>query len=418
MVKRIKRAAYNALRKSERYTKTDMLYLSKGSFWLVVGQSAIMISGFGLSVAFANLIPKDIYGNYKYILSLAVIVGIFSLSGMSTAVTQAVARGFDGALRQGFRSSLRWGILTIMVAFSTAAYYFLRGNDTLAFSMLIVGVASPLIASGSLYASYLQGKKDFRTHTHYNVIRNVIPFVILIALILVTDNPIILVLGYFGSNTLSVLLAYALTIRKYRPADNQSHVMLGYGKHLSVIEGINTFASYLDKVLVFHYLGAIELAVYSFAILIPDQIKGGFGTLSFLAMPKLAAKEPSEVRYGLYQKSLLLTGMLIVVMGLYIVAAPTFYHFFFPNYEESIFYSQLAILGLIANISLLPGTAFRASGAVKEINRTVIWSSLVQIVCLFIGVYYFGIMGAILGGVIGRMFKVVITYYFYHRFAR
>ena len=87
------------LLRSEKYTKTDMLYLARGGFWLTLGQGLGIIAGLLLVIGFANLLPKEVYGNYKFILSLGGIIGAFTLTGMSIAVTQAVARGFEGNFR-------------------------------------------------------------------------------------------------------------------------------------------------------------------------------------------------------------------------------------------------------------------------------------------------------------------------------
>ena len=44
------------------------------------------------------------------------------------------------------------------------------------------------------------------------------------------------------------------------------------------------------RILAFHYLGAVELAIYSFAIAPPEQIKGVFKFLGTLALPKFSKR--------------------------------------------------------------------------------------------------------------------------------
>ncbi len=58
----------NFLRWSEKYIKTDMIYLVKGGFWLTLGQIISSVSSLLLVIAFANLLPKETYGIYKYFL--------------------------------------------------------------------------------------------------------------------------------------------------------------------------------------------------------------------------------------------------------------------------------------------------------------------------------------------------------------
>ena len=95
-----------ALRWSQKYTKTDMLYLASGSFWYVAGQVITSLSTLALAVAFANLVSPEVYGTYKYVLSLAGIFSIASLPGISTAIARAVARGNESVIHAATRSRI------------------------------------------------------------------------------------------------------------------------------------------------------------------------------------------------------------------------------------------------------------------------------------------------------------------------
>ena len=84
------------LRWSEKYTKTDMVYLIKNGLWSGSAQFVSAVLGLLASIAFANLLPQEIYGQYKYLFSIAGIIWAFSLTNLSISVTQAVSRGFEG----------------------------------------------------------------------------------------------------------------------------------------------------------------------------------------------------------------------------------------------------------------------------------------------------------------------------------
>ena len=64
MISTIKNRIILLLRKSEKYTKTDMVYLFSGGSWLVVGQIISSVSALALAVLFANLARVSIVG-YK-----------------------------------------------------------------------------------------------------------------------------------------------------------------------------------------------------------------------------------------------------------------------------------------------------------------------------------------------------------------
>src|SRR5665213_3415929 len=139
----LKERTVSLLRKSERIFKTDMVYLVKNGSWLGFAQVASTLLAFGMSLFFANVVSKDVYGNYKYIMAATGILGAVSLSGLGTVVTQGVAQGHDGVLKDAVRTSLRWGTLIAGGAIIAALYYFHQGNSVLALSMLIAGATLP-----------------------------------------------------------------------------------------------------------------------------------------------------------------------------------------------------------------------------------------------------------------------------------
>ena len=76
-----------------------MMYLAQGGFWIALGHIVNGLLAFSLIVAFANLLSKETYGIYRYILSIAGVLNIFVLSGMGTAISRSVASGNEGAFR-------------------------------------------------------------------------------------------------------------------------------------------------------------------------------------------------------------------------------------------------------------------------------------------------------------------------------
>src|SRR3989338_4500780 len=290
---RIRGHTIRFLRWSERYTKTDMLYLAQGGFWLTLGHAVSVGASFALAIAFANLLPKEAYGTYKYILSVAGIVMALSLTGFKTVVVQAVARGFEGILRQAFWTTLQWGIVMTVVSAGAALYYLVHGNGQLAIALIIIGLFSPLLSSSGLYRMFLNGKKDFKGIAVGEITDALVLTCLTLVALLFTDDPLVLVLIYFFASTATGLLWYVRTVRRYAPNTATEPSSLRYTKHLSAMNILIAATVYVDKILVFHYLGAAELAVYVFALAIPDQIKMVFQkNIGGLVLPKFSEKAP------------------------------------------------------------------------------------------------------------------------------
>lgn len=235
------------LRWSEKYTKTDMRYLTSGALLSLFGQGTGLIASLVLAVAVNHLVPKEVYGTYKFILSVVVILSLFSLTGIGNGVFQAAAQGLDGALRKGFWENIKWSVGVFIGGLLLAGYYFLNSNFTLAVGVLIGASFSPFIASVTLFGAFLGGKKDFLRQAVYGGLDNVFPIAIFIGVIFITHDPLILVATYFVTNLLAGLFFYARTIEVYH-ANLHIHDedLLRYSKHLSamgIITGIANRAS-------------------------------------------------------------------------------------------------------------------------------------------------------------------------------
>ena len=138
---------YRILKWSEKYTKTDMTYLAKGGFWMVLKYMIGIVAGLVTTVAFANLVDPTTYGTYQFVISVGSVIGVLTLSGMGLAINRAVAQGRDGAFRYGVQTKLKWSIGITLVAGVLALYYFLNGNNILAISILLAGALQPIILS-------------------------------------------------------------------------------------------------------------------------------------------------------------------------------------------------------------------------------------------------------------------------------
>ncbi len=413
MLENIRQTAYRLLRKSETYTKTDMVYLAKGSFWLTLLQITGTISGFALSVAFANFFPKHEYGVYKYILSVAGIIGAFSLTGLGPAILQAVAKGKDGTLREGYFINLRWSGAAVAVAISGALYYFIQGNTTLGWSLLITAAATPLLNSSGLYGFFLNGKKDFRRSSIYGGMRNVIPTIFLVGSIFVTTNPIAIVGVYFASNLIVSLFCYWLTVRAYNPPRTQDAEMLSYSKHLSFMSILNIIADNIDKVIVFQHVGSVELAIYTFATAVPTQIKGVLKNIPQLALPKYANQTVEEIRAGIFKKMLQLALFILPIVVAYIIAAPYIYEMFFPQYMDAVPYSQVFSISLIFYVSILTTTALQAKRSIKSLYKANIYVAVSKILILVGFAYLWGLWGVIIARVVYEVFALYFSAYFF-----
>lgn len=409
-MEKLKTKIISLLRQSEKYTKTDMIYLAQGGSWLGLGQVVSMSAVFLTSIAFANLLPPETYGLYKYILSVTSIILITTLSGMDSAVTQAVARDYEGTLNVGVKTKIKWGVLGTSVSLFMAGYYYLQGNTELTLALCIVSLFVPFSESFDMYNSLLWGKKLFSAQTKYNIIRKIITLIILIGTLFVTKNILIIITAYFATLTIPAGFFFWRTVKKHLSNKNIDPEAVSYGKHLSAINIIGLVLGELDKILIFHFLGAVNLAIYSLATAPTDQIKGVMKNVNALAMPQFSNRTPAEIKKTIWHKVRILALASGAIVAGYIIISPFFFRIFFPKYLASIHYSQVLSVSLIPIV--IAGfiyTALESQKAKKELYQYNSYTYIIGIVILFPLVYYFGIWGAIISRIISRLFTFAIS---------
>src|SRR5665213_2788699 len=186
--------AIRFLRWSEKYTKTDMVYLAHGGFWLGTGTIANTVLTIGLSIAAANFINPEVYGTYKYILTLFAIFTVATLPGIDPSFSQAVARGHEGSFFSVLRTQIRWGLFGTAGAILFAGYYFLNGNMTIAIPLCIIALLVPFMDSFTLYDDLLQGRRAFSQSAKLAMIGQLSSVILLIIVILVSPTVISLVI--------------------------------------------------------------------------------------------------------------------------------------------------------------------------------------------------------------------------------
>ncbi len=399
----LKNRAISALRYLERYTKTDMVYLAKGGFWGGVSQVTLSCMTFALAVAFAHLVPKETYGQYKYVLSIVSLLGTLTLSGLGVAVLQSVSNGYEGTIRYAFWQNIRWSVFFFLGSGLISIYYFLEGNTSIGISMLIIGSLWPFFNSTNLYSSLLVAKKDFRRITlYFDILGNLIPYLALFITMFLTVNPLWFVTVYIVSNTLIGILLYKHVTSLYHLNNSIDPDMLGYSKHLSTIGILNSIADNLDQILVFHYIGAAQLAVYNFATAIPDQIKGPIKSITNLMFPRFAKREDEDIQAGINNKMFILFTTGLVISLVYIFLAPYIYKIFFPKYIDSVFYSQIFSLSIVTFASIPANTYLSVKKKIRELYILNTSTSIVQIFIVSASIIKWGILGLIIARVLIR----------------
>ncbi|MEX0910001.1 MAG: oligosaccharide flippase family protein [Candidatus Paceibacterota bacterium] len=400
---------------ADKKLKTDTSYLLSGGLWLGINRSAAVISGIALSIAFANLLPKDVFGTYQFILSLASICGAFTFTGMRIVVKRAAARGNENALAEGFRTHLKWSIGIALTAFAGALYYFVNENNTLAVSLLIVGSLAPFRESFRLYSSFLSGRGEFKKLVTLGFFRKILPTASLLLVLLVTDNPVLLVLTYFVSNTIAVGSIYLKVRRAYHGDEPLEKTALQYGKHISAIQILGMIAGNIDKILVFHYLGAAQLAIYAFALLLPRHLRSFHQILNPLVFRKVSTMSIPALKRAMPHKAKLVFIGSIIIASAYIVTAPFIYGLLFPQYTDAVLFSQVLALGILFSPAALYKPVFGAHLKTRQSYAMQTIVPMIRITSFALLIPFFGLWGAIAALLVTQAVNFFLSFFLFRR---
>ncbi|HUO50620.1 MAG TPA: oligosaccharide flippase family protein [Candidatus Paceibacterota bacterium] len=412
MTEAAKQKLMRLLRWSEQYTRTDMVYLATSGFWLTVGQVGAIIFSLALAIIFGHFATQDTYGNYKYVINIGSLLSALSLSGMGTAVTRASAQKKDGVLSQGFRLNLQWSFPMVIAGLFASAYYYHAGNTFAGSGIALVSIILPIINSFTLYDQFLIGKREFRLDVLFSVgSLAVTTSLIGITLLYFSQRAIVLIGMYLLANLATDMLWFWITKRKAQNSEEDPE-LLNYSFHLSVMSIVGAIADKIDSIAIFTLLGPAQLAVYSYAIAMPEQIKGVVKNVAAASLPKFAKRPISEIKETIDWRLMQFVAILTVIAAVYVIICPLLFKYLFPVYVASIGYSQLYVLSIVfvAIINVLIAI-LESHQKVKQLYYATNVAPVILIITLPVLTFYWGVLGAVVAQIIYRVTNAAVAYW-------
>lgn len=390
----MKDSVVRVLRWSERYTKTDMVYLVKNSGWVLFGQLATSLSAFLVMVVLANVVDKGDYGEYRFLLSVILILAIFTLPGLNTALSQSTARGNLGQLPAVISHKIRWGLVGSAIALVMSAYYWSQGNSALGASFVVVGLCIPFYNTFFAYYAYLQGKQLFNQTALLQIFARVVFMIVMVAAALAAPSPVVLISAYFIATIAMQYVGYRITLRKHDDPVTTDEDMVAYGKYLTLYNGAPTIvATQIGTIAIWYFLGDVEAAIYAIAMMIPLEANRFGAILNQVAMPKMSQQ---NIDVGaLLKKILKLEIILAGVWAMYALLAPWLFSIFFPQYPEAVPYTIVAMLMVLLVPKMILRGFLVAQKMKHELRILALSVAGVQIILTIALIPLFNIWGAV-----------------------
>ena len=281
-------------------------------------------------------------------------------------------------------------------------------------SLLIVAIFIPLYTALALHTSFLAGKKKFGVSTVVSFISQLSIAIFTIATIYFTNNILIIIFVYFASRVSLNYFAFKYTVKKYRPNKNYNPENITYGKHLSFMGAFGTVTENIDKIIIFHYIGAAELAIYTFALVPLDQLRSlVLKNLASLAFPKFSENSFTNLKKTLPAKIAKLTAVTSIMSVLYFFLSPWIYKIFFPQYPESIPLTKIMAITLALVPLGLLNTALMSQGRAKLLYFTSSTANIFKILLFATLLPLFGLYGIAYALIISSFYEIFVLVYIF-----
>lgn len=393
----LKNRVVAALRWSERYTKTDMVYLASGGMWLGLAQLTASISAFVVTVILANLLTQETLGEYRFLLSSLLVFSAFSLPGIRPALLESTPKGFLGNIRVAYKHTKLFSLIGVYLALCSSLIFISQENYSMAIGFVLIAIALPWLDASALYIEHLKSIGKFDLVAKYTTIGRCIFLVTSIGIAVAYPHVAwILLFAYLLTTILPNLFFFRKVLTKTVPQEAHADPnLLSYAKHLSVITTLTILAIHIDKVFIWHFLDAESLAIFFIALAIPQEISRFVSIIPILAFPKFSTGNPQAIHATLLPKIVKICFGTLFIIALYILMAPFIFLMLFPSYISAIPLSQVLALTILASVFTTITTYFTTQKRIPVLYTIAIVTPVIRILLCLVGIALFGLWGAV-----------------------
>ncbi|HRH93875.1 MAG TPA: oligosaccharide flippase family protein, partial [Candidatus Peribacteria bacterium] len=364
----------------------DAHYFAKSSAFVILGQVMNILKGIVSGYLISRLFPAEMYGEYRFVLSVVGTLGVLTLSGMPRAIAREVAqRKNDAELWWTFRTySLICLVGTIAIAGVLVLLPFWGRMNLWAMFLLAAVFFIPTNVGTAFFGGIVIGRGQFDTSLRANALGGVLVIVSTLLMLWLRPSPLLLLAFTAGIPPIIYLWELRKLMRNY-PSQKPSKEMFQYALKITVADIPMTLSWYLDGLLISAFFGLKELAVFSVALMIPEEAKGFLKDFLPISFSRQAAGPDTPAR----RKHLVhavgwMTLVFVVGISLYIAISPFVIPWLFPLYDPAqlVPLTNWAAVMLITFPSSLFSQQLEARGNARDVLIGQWLSAAVFVVCL------------------------------------
>lgn len=394
-----------------KFLRLDVRFYGKSFFLMSLGQASGIVRGVATTFLMARWLPRNTMGEFRYVIAVFGIAGMFSLSGLFSSVIRGVAKGDTVIARIALKRILMFSPLGSLLLFIAALErYYLAHEPHVALALTLAAIAFPFYSVSGLYGPILTGKEEVKRLVTLAIANNLTFAVCFFLVIWRTKELIPVVIAYF---VFDILFRGALTFLELRrlPIKGDATEHLALGSHLTAIGVFQTLASQLDSILLQRFAGYGMLANYSIASLIPEQMKDFVTAMSGIILRRFSTREnTSKTLRETRRHFITVIGLSVVFIIAYAAIVPFVLPWLFPQYRNEVFPSIVYAIGLVGLGSIVGVNYFQAHNQLKRLWVFYIINTILQVGSNLALIPFFGAWGAVLSKTGTRLLSVGFSF--------
>lgn len=398
-------------------------YFLNDSFWIMTSQFFATFANLALVYILANMLSTNNYGEFKLVTTwLGIALGI-GYTGYTYTLPQKIARNEKYSLRDILRNTFIYSLPTFVTLFCISIYYLIDQNINLSVGFFFSSIVAPILCTSLIVNLYYQGHRNFKNYALSQIFVDIFQLSAISFFAYYYNNFILIISAYFVATIFANILIILKILKeektKERNIENQetSEEILAetsekkYQNKLNLATIFSTFSYQIDKLLIFHFIGATPLAIYSIVSAVSDQAKAPIKSILVAVLPRMT--NSNFTKQKLFYIFIVLAFTCFIIFAFVIFANPFVFQYVFPKYSEYIYLANLSALGILFAPSQLFLLYLQAKNDFNSINNyyyliTFVQVSFFTLATFFASIFIFLVVKNIIGliGLIYLAFKV------------
>lgn len=386
---------------------------------LSFAQVATILVGIVTSALWARYLPQETYGKYQLLISFYSMLGVFCLSGMGTSLQISAAKGFDGNLFKITRLKFLASLIGAL-AFAGIGIYYWESDRMLAIGAFVSAGFFPFRQLEAIWYPWINGKGRLGLVAKIRILF-LLPSVITITIVVVggfISLPEVIVISQ-GILVVFIVGVVIYTFRSQRENQKEDKPTIHYGFHVTGAALLGWLIA-TDKFIINEYLSAVDVAVYSVALIFPNQIRTLYSIFNQMILPNITRANSVREAWDYLRKRFFLLYIVFALIGIagffmFPIIIPLL---FSEKYVAAVPYAKWLWLSLCINApATYLANILRAQKKIKFVYFFEILHPITSIV-LYVILIPWGIWGIVIAKIISNIyawFVFVGSFIFYLR---